>query len=90
QEDLGLQIAYMAARSQVEPKELAEQLVSQGRLGPVAADVMRRKALDLVVEQMNVVGRPLRPEPIRAEETSVDGTLNEEEAEKEGVEGNTA
>jgi trigger factor len=63
QEDLGLQIAFMAARAGIEPKDLAEQLVSEGRLAPVAADVMRRKALDIVVERMNVVGRPERPVP---------------------------
>lgn len=72
QEDLGLQIAFMAARAGVEPKQLAEQLVSEGRLAPVAADVMRRKALDVVVEQMNVVGRPIRPEAPVAEVQSAD------------------
>jgi trigger factor len=67
QEDLGLEIAYLAARTQRDPKEVAEQLVSEGRLGPVAADVMRRKALDIVVDTMNVVGRP--PKPTIEEET---------------------
>jgi trigger factor len=84
QEDLGLQIAYMAARSGVEPKELAEQLVSQGRLAPVAADVMRRKALDIVVEEVNVVGRPIRPEvpPLEAREEE---PLQEEDADQSSV-----
>jgi trigger factor len=71
QEDLGLEIAYLAARTQSDPKELAEQLVSQGRLGPVAADVIRRKALDIVVDEMNVVGRPPKP-PTPTEDAEVE------------------
>jgi trigger factor len=57
QEDLGLEIAVAAARAETDPEELAKQLASSGRLPGVAADIMRRKALDHVVDKVNVVGR---------------------------------
>jgi trigger factor len=56
-EDLGLQIAVMAARAGREPKEVAEEIAKSGRLGALTADIMRRKALDLVVDSVNVIGR---------------------------------
>jgi trigger factor len=68
QEDLGLEIAMAAARSETDPQELAKQLASSGRLSGVAADIMRRKALDHVVENVNVVGRVVS-DPQDAEES---------------------
>jgi trigger factor len=67
QEDIGLEIAYAAARAQQDPKEVAEQLISSGRLGAVAGDIMRRKALDVVVEQIDVKNRPPKPTTPAAE-----------------------
>ncbi|MGH2748715.1 MAG: trigger factor [Actinomycetota bacterium] len=58
EEDIGREIAVAAARAQRDPKELAEQIVASGSLGAVAADIMRRKALDYVVRTINVTGRP--------------------------------
>ena len=58
QEDLATEIAMLAARLNQDPKELSEQLVRSGRLGGIAADIMRRKALDYVVEQVSVKGSP--------------------------------
>ncbi|MGH2700396.1 MAG: trigger factor [Actinomycetota bacterium] len=55
-EDLGREIAYLAAQTETEPGELAKQLASSGRLRGVVADIMRRKALDYVVENANVTG----------------------------------
>jgi trigger factor len=55
-DDLGREIAYLSAQSNTEPGELAKQLASSGRLRGVVADIMRRKALDHVVEQVNVIG----------------------------------
>lgn len=55
-EDLGREVAYIAARSKTDPKEVAQQLASSGRLGAVVADIMRRKALDHVVHHVNVTG----------------------------------
>jgi trigger factor len=57
QEDFGLEIAVAAARAETDAQELAKQLASSGRLPGVAADIMRRKALDHVVDSVNVVGR---------------------------------
>jgi trigger factor len=62
EEDLGREIAYAAARSGGEPEDIAKQLASSGRLPSVAADIMRRKALDYVVDQINVVNRPAEDE----------------------------
>ena len=57
-EDLGREVALAAARAQREPKDVAKELAESGRLGAVAADIMRRKALDHVVHTANVIGRP--------------------------------
>src|SRR5918992_5204475 len=56
EEDLGREVAIAAARAQRDPQELAKQLVDRGRLGAVAADIMRRKALDHVVNSVNTIG----------------------------------
>lgn len=56
-EDVGEEIALAAMRSGRDPKEVAEQVVKSGRLATVAADVLRRKALDHVVENVDVQGR---------------------------------
>jgi trigger factor len=55
-DDLGREIAYLSAQTDTEPGELAKQLASSGRLRSVVADIMRRKALDYVVQQANVQG----------------------------------
>jgi trigger factor len=58
EEDLGRDIAVAAARSGQDPSEVAKQLAGSGRLGSVAADIMRRKALDYAVEHVNIKNRP--------------------------------
>jgi trigger factor len=75
QDDIGLEIAYAAARSQQDPKAVAEQLVAQQRLGALAADILRRKALDHIVEAIDIADRP-EPRPLPTTETVED----EEEA----------
>jgi trigger factor len=55
--EIGREVAIAAARSERDPKEVAQQLVESGRVSVLAADIMRRKALDYVVEQANVSGR---------------------------------
>ena len=57
EEDIGAQIALAAARSNRDPREVAEQAVQQGRLSAIAADVMRRKALDYIIENADISGR---------------------------------
>jgi trigger factor len=57
-DDLGREVAVAAARAGRDPQEVAKEVASSGRLGAIAADIMRRKALDHVVEIADVVGRP--------------------------------
>lgn len=56
-DDLGRELAYIAARTQRDAKEVAQEIAKGGSLPAVAADIMRRKALDYVVSAVNVVGR---------------------------------
>lgn len=58
EDDIGREIALAAAHAGRDPKEVAEQVVQQERLGEIAADIMRRKALDHVVGHVKVMGRP--------------------------------
>jgi trigger factor len=57
-EEIGREIAGAAAQAGTDPKKLTEDLVKAGRLPAVAADIMRRKALDHVVASVNVIGTP--------------------------------
>lgn len=52
-EDIGRELAVAAARAGRDIKEVAEQVVSSGRLSAIAADILRRKALDFVVQTVN-------------------------------------
>ncbi len=61
EEDVGREISLAAARAGRDPKEVAEQVVAGGRLGAIAADIMRRKALDIVVESAKVIGADGQP-----------------------------
>jgi len=64
EEDIGREIALAAARAGRDPKEVAEQVMQQERLAGIATDIMRRKALDHVVEHVKVMNRPeAEPEP---------------------------
>jgi trigger factor len=53
-EDLGREIAILAQRTQKKPQEVAKSLADSGRVRALAADIMRRKALDYLVENVNV------------------------------------
>jgi trigger factor len=66
EEDIGREVALLAHRSGRDAKEVAEQVLNAGRLGSLAADIMRRKALEHVVETINVAGRPTE-EPFEEE-----------------------
>jgi trigger factor len=63
EQDLERDIAVAAARTGQDASEVAKQLVGSGRLGSVAADIMRRKALDYAVEHVNIKNRPADVEP---------------------------
>lgn len=54
EEDIGQEIALAATRAERDPKEVAQQIVETGRLSAVAADILRRKALDYVVGAVKV------------------------------------
>jgi trigger factor len=56
-EDIGREIAIAATRADKDPQEVMNQLIETGRLSAVAADIMRRKALEHVVASVNVSGR---------------------------------
>jgi trigger factor len=53
-DDLGREIAILAARAQRDLKEVAKNLAETGQVRALAADIMRRKALDYLVEHVNV------------------------------------
>ena len=54
EEDLQAELLSHAQAMQRKPEELREDLVSSGRMGALAADIIRRKALDLIVERAEV------------------------------------
>jgi len=54
EEDLQAELLVHAQALQKEPEELRKELVSKGRLGALAADIIRRKALDLIVERADI------------------------------------
>ena len=55
-QDIGQEIALVAARSNQDPRQVAEQAMKEGRLSAIAADVMRRKALDYVLQNADIAG----------------------------------
>jgi len=57
EEEIGREVAVAAARADRDPTEVARQLAESGRLPSVAADIMRRKALDVVVDRVEVSRR---------------------------------
>ncbi len=75
EEDFGRQVALIAMQAGRDPKEVAEQLVQGGRLGAIAADIMRRKALDFVVQSINIAGGVVEEEP---EETASEDPVDPE------------
>lgn len=68
-EDLAREISMLAARAGKPAEEVAQQLVSGRRVSAVAADIMRRKALDYVVQSVNLTGRPADEEVGAADES---------------------
>ena len=54
EEELGREVAMLAAQAQADPKELARNLAETGRVRAIAADIMRRKALNYVVKSVTV------------------------------------
>jgi trigger factor len=54
QAELSAYVARQAEQMGVPPERLAQQLAESGRLSAVAAEVLRRKALDLIAERVKV------------------------------------
>ena len=53
-EELGVQIGQMAQAYDRDPKELATQLDRSGQIVTLAGDIIRSKALDILVERANI------------------------------------
>jgi trigger factor len=53
-DEIGAQINALAEAYQREPKELAKQLDSSGQIVTLASDIIRTKALDLLVEHADI------------------------------------
>jgi hypothetical protein len=51
---LGVQIGQMAQAYDRDPKELAKQLDRSGQIVTLAGDIIRSKALDILVERADV------------------------------------
>lgn len=81
QEDLGREVAMVAARTGRDAKEVAEQLMGEGRLSALAADILRRKAIAHIAENIVVEGRPERVAPPEDDggETSTENSGEQEE-----------
>lgn len=59
EEDMGMEIARLAAHNGVDPNELAGQVAeSQSTIRALASEVIKRKALDHVVERADVTDAP--------------------------------
>lgn len=57
EEELTTEIGLAATRADQDPTELARNLVETGRVRTLAADIIRRKALDYLVEAVTVTER---------------------------------
>lgn len=59
EEDIGREVALLAARSNSDPQELARRVAGdRSALTALASEVLKRKALDHLVEHADVIGRP--------------------------------
>lgn len=57
-EDLDQEIMRHALNSGLEPEQVARIISEQGSIGALVGDVLRRKAIDLIVEAADVDGKP--------------------------------
>lgn len=53
-EDLDSELENLSRQTGREPKEILQELVENGRVNSLAGDILRRKALDLVVERASI------------------------------------
>lgn len=66
QEDLGEEVARNAMRLGAPPQEVAEFLMHPERLGALVSDAFRRKAIDYLLDQVQVLGGPPDEPPAEA------------------------
>jgi trigger factor len=62
-EEIGVQISQMAQAYDRDPKELAKQLDRSGQIVTLAGDIIRSKALDLLVERADISDEPPEEQP---------------------------
>jgi trigger factor len=62
-EEIGAQIGQMAQAYDRDPKELAKQLDRSGQIVTLAGDIIRSKALDLLVERADISEEPPEEQP---------------------------
>jgi trigger factor len=53
-DEVGSEVAHHAEALRVDPADLGKQLSERGRLGPLAGDIIRRKALNWLVDRAEV------------------------------------
>ena len=75
-EELAEEIGQLAVALGRDAKELAKTLDRTGQVVALAGDIIRSKALDVLVEHAEVVSADASPE-----ETKNDGSVDEEESE---------
>lgn len=70
-DDLQSEIQFLAEQMKQDPQELAANLVNSGSLTVLAGDILRRKALDFLVEHAEVrdesAANPMKAESVEAE-----------------------
>jgi len=62
-EEIGAQIGQMAQAYDRDPKELAKQLDRSGQIVTLAGDIIRSKALDILVERADISEEPPEEQP---------------------------
>ena len=71
-EEIGREIGSLAAALGREPKDLAKSLDRTGQVVALAGDIIRSKALDLLVEHADIRSDPGTEDPTRETERSSD------------------
>jgi trigger factor len=69
-EEIGREIGSLAAAIGREPKDLAKSLDRSGQVVALAGDIIRSKALDLLVEHADISPDPGTEEPTQRSEGS--------------------
>ena len=84
-EELGAEIARLASQLGRDPKEIARTLERTNQIVTLAGDIIRSKALDLLVERADITseGEGSAPHEDASEEASPAGSTPQEEREAE-------